>query len=326
MRAMVVTEGQLALEEVETPEPQEGEVRIRVVAAGVNRPDLLQRAGKYPPPPGASPILGLEVSGEVDAVGSAVWDLEIGDQVCALLAGGGYATHAVAPAAQCIRVPETVDLPEAAALPEALFTVWANLFDAADLRPGERVLIHGGSSGIGTTAIQMARLAGAEVYTTAGTEERARRCEELGANLAVVYRNQDFVEKIRDHLEDSHPLHVVLDLVGGETLRKNLSLLQLGGRHVSIGVMGGSEATIPIFEIMRRRLKLTGSTLRSRSVGEKGRLRDALLERAWPWVESGRLRPQISHRLALSQAGRAHQMLQSSEHFGKVILLPGESP
>lgn len=310
----------LELRELDAPEPGCGEVRIRVAAAGVNRPDILQRKGQYPPPFGASEILGLEVAGWVEQTGPAVWDLREGDPVCALVAGGGYAELCVAPAVQCLPVPAGLDVADAAALPEAVFTVWANLFEAAGLVPGERVLIHGGSSGIGTTAIQMARARGAEVYTTAGSAERAKRCEDLGAARAADHRNEDFVQVFRNATEEKHPMDVVLDLVGGEYVAKNLSLLRQAGRHVSIGVMGGPKATIPIFEVMHRRLVLTGSTLRGRPVPEKGRLRDEVQNHVWPWIESSMVRPQISHRLPLEHAREAHSLLERSEHFGKVLL------
>ncbi|HJL44000.1 MAG TPA: NAD(P)H-quinone oxidoreductase [Myxococcales bacterium LLY-WYZ-16_1] len=310
----------LEIRELDAPEPGCGEVRIRVAAAGVNRPDILQRKGQYPPPSGASKILGLEVAGWVEQTGPAVWDLREGDPVCALVAGGGYAELCVAPAVQCLPVPAGLDVADAAALPEAVFTVWANLFEAAGLLPGERVLIHGGSSGIGTTAIQMARARGAEVYTTAGSAERARRCEDLGAARAADHRDEDFVQVFRNATEEKHPMDVVLDLVGGEYVAKNLSLLRQAGRHVSIGVMGGPEATIPIFHVMQRRLVLTGSTLRGRPVPEKGRLRDEVRNHVWPWVESSLIRPQISHRLPLEDARDAHALLERSEHFGKVLL------
>jgi NADPH:quinone reductase len=310
----------LEIRELDAPEPGCGEVRIRVAAAGVNRPDILQRKGQYPPPSGASKILGLEVAGWVEQTGPAVWDLREGDPVCALVAGGGYAELCVAPAVQCLPVPAGLDVADAAALPEAVFTVWANLFEAAGLLPGERVLIHGGSSGIGTTAIQMARARGAEVYTTAGSAERARRCEDLGAARAADHRDKDFVQVFRNATEEKHPMDVVLDLVGGEYVAKNLSLLRQAGRHVSIGVMGGPEATIPIFHVMQRRLVLTGSTLRGRPVPEKGRLRDEVRNHVWPWVESSLIRPQISHRLPLEDARDAHALLERSEHFGKVLL------
>jgi putative PIG3 family NAD(P)H quinone oxidoreductase len=310
----------LELRELDAPEPGCGEVRIRVAAAGVNRPDILQRKGQYPPPSGASEVLGLEVAGWVEQTGPAVWDLREGDPVCALVAGGGYAELCVAPAVQCLPVPAGLDVADAAALPEAVFTVWANLFEAAGLLPGERVLIHGGSSGIGTTAIQMARARGAEVYTTAGSAERAKRCEDLGAARAADHRNEDFVQVFRNATEEKHPMDVVLDLVGGEYVAKNLSLLRQAGRHVSIGVMGGPKATIPIFEVMHRRLVLTGSTLRGRPVPEKGRLRDEVQNHVWPWIESSMVRPQISHRLPLEHAREAHSLLERSEHFGKVLL------
>ena len=301
------------------PEPVAGEVLIRVAAAGVNRPDVMQRRGVYPPPPGASDIPGLEVAGTVEHVGAGVSEWRGGDRVCALVSGGGYAEYCVAPAAQCLPVPEGMEVVDAAAIPETFFTVWTNVFDRGALGEGERALFHGGSSGIGTTAIQLAATRGARVYVTAGSDEKCRACERLGAERAINYRSVDFVEAVKE-LTGGAGVDLILDIMGGDYLDRNLRALAIGGRLVQIGLMGGSEATIDLRRLLGRRLTLTGSTLRPRSVEEKGAIAEALLREVWPLLETGRVRPIVYRRFPLTQASEAHRLMESSEHIGKIVL------
>lgn len=301
------------------PVPGAGEVLVRVAAAGVNRPDVFQRKGLYPPPPGASDILGLEVSGEVVALGSGVSSLAEGDKICGLLAGGGYAEYAVIPELQCLPVPGQLSMIEAAALPETYFTVWSNVFDRGALKSGESILIHGGSSGIGTTAIQLAAAMGATVYATAGTDEKCRACEALGATLAVNYKEQDFVEVFREATA-GRGVDLILDMVAGSYLERNVSLAAVDGRIVIIAFLGGTRADMDWRPVMVKRLTITGSTLRPRSVEEKGAIAAALKQHAWPLLESGRIRPVISKVFPLEKASRAHALMESSEHIGKIIL------
>lgn len=295
------------------PEPADGEVLIRVHAAGVNRPDLLQRQGKYPPPPGVSDIPGLEVAGEVAESRSSAW--KKGDRVCALLAGGGYAEYAVAPAGQCLPVPSSLDMAQAAALPEAVFTVWNNLFVRGGLKAGETALIHGGSSGIGTTAIQMAKALGAKVIVTAGSDDKCAACRELGADLAINYKSQDFVA-----VAGKDSVDVVLDMVGGDYVARDLEILKPDGRHVSIAFLRGAKAEIDIQKIMQKRLTITGSTLRPRPAVEKQALRDGIRNQVWPKVSAGSIRPVIEASFALEQAAEAHAALEKGAHVGKIIL------
>ena len=294
------------------PEPAQGEVLIRVKAAGVNRPDIVQRLGKYPPPPGITDIPGLEVAGEI--VGSKDSGWVKGQKVCALLAGGGYAEYAIAPGGQCLPVPENLDMTQAAALPEAVFTVWNNLFRLGRLQPAQTVLIHGGSSGIGTTAIQMAKAAGAVIFVTAGTDEKCEACLKLGADFAVNYKTQDFVQMIGKERID-----VVLDMVGGDYVPRNMEVLKTDGRHVSIAFLNGPKAEIDIPAIMRKRLILTGSTLRPRPVAEKQILRDEILEKVWPQIRTGLIKPVIDKIFPLSAAAKAHETLEG-DHVGKIVL------
>ncbi|MGF1509100.1 MAG: NAD(P)H-quinone oxidoreductase [Myxococcota bacterium] len=305
------------------PEPGENEVLIKVRGAGVNRPDLLQRAGLYPPPSGATDVPGLEVSGVIEGLGTAVWEWAVGDEVAALVSGGGYAEWCVAPAGQLLPVESTLDLLEAAALPETVFTVFTNLFESARLIPGERLLVHGGASGIGTTAIQLASMSGNPVAVTAGDDVRAEKCRALGAELAVNYRTQDFVQAFRDHFGEARPFDVVLDMVGGDYLARNLSLLRRGGRHVNIAFLRGRRAELDLFEVMSQRLWLTGSTLRARSLQDKRRIRDAVRSKVWPWFLSSQLTPVISHRFPLAEVADAQMVLERSEQFGKVVLEVG---
>ncbi|MEN2978954.1 NAD(P)H-quinone oxidoreductase [Tistrella bauzanensis] len=302
------------------PQPGAGEVLIRIAAAGVNKPDALQRQGNYPPPPGASDIPGLEVSGVVVATGRDVTRLTVGDRVCALVTGGGYAEYVAAPQEQCLPVPEGFDLVRAAALPETYFTVWTNVFDRGALKAGERLLVHGGSSGIGTTAIQLARALGATVYATAGTDDKCRACEDLGATLAVNYRAADFKDAIVAATAGDPGVDVILDMVGGPYLARNLELLRRDGRLVYIAFLQGPKTDIDLRPIMMKRLTITGSTLRARPVAEKAAIADALLETVWPLLGAGTIGPVIDTILPLAQAADAHARLESSDHIGKIVL------
>ena len=316
----------LTLVECADPVAGPGEVLIDVAAAGVNRPDVMQRRGAYPPPPGASDIPGLEVAGTIVSVGDGVRDWQAGDQVCALVSGGGYATRCVAPAPQCLPVPASLDLIDAAALPETFFTVWSNVFDRGHLRAGESALFHGGSSGIGTTAIQLAAARGVRVFATAGSDDKCRACEDLGAERAINYRTRDFVEDIRA-LTDGRGVDLVLDIVGGSYVARNLSVLAMDGRLVQIGLMEGDPtATVDFRRVLGRRLTITGSTLRPRSVDEKGQIAAALRRDVWPLVERGVVRPVVYRTFPLADAAAAHRLMESSEHVGKIVLtiqLPG---
>jgi NADPH2:quinone reductase len=309
----------LVVEERQVPRPGDGEVLIRVAAAGVNRPDVLQRKGAYPPPPGASDLPGLEVAGEVVAAGEGVARWQAGDAVCALLSGGGYAEYAVAPAGQCLPCPDGLSLVEAAALPETYFTVWTNVFERGRLQPGETLLVHGGSSGIGTTAIQLARQHGAVVYATAGSAEKVQACERLGAARCVNYRTEDFVTVCRA-LTDKRGVDVILDMVGGSYIPRNVDLLAEDGRLVQIALLEGAHATLNVGLIMRRRLTITGSTLRPRSVEEKARLAGEVERHVWPWLSQGLVRPQVFATVPLAEAAEAHRLMESSRHIGKIVL------
>jgi putative PIG3 family NAD(P)H quinone oxidoreductase len=303
------------------PRPGPNQVLIRVGAAGVNRPDLLQRAGHYPPPPGASDIPGLEVAGTVVAAGEGGSPWRDGDSVTALVTGGGYAEYCVAPAVQCLPVPRGLDLAEAAALPETFFTVWTNVFERGRLQPGETLLVHGGSSGIGTTAIQMARARGARVFVTAGTPEKCAACVALGAERAFDYRREDFVAAVREATQ-GRGVDVVLDMVGAPYLARNLECLAEDGRLVQIGVQQGPKAELNLLTVMQRRLTLTGGTLRPRPEAEKGRIAAALLANVWPKIEAGQIRPVLHARLPLAAAAEAHRQMEASTHIGKLVLLP----
>lgn len=301
------------------PRPGPGEVLIAVAAAGVNRPDILQRRGLYPPPPGAPSIPGLEIAGTVAALGEGVAEMLQGQPVCALVAGGGYAEYAVAPAGQCLPVPDALTMIEAAAVPETLFTVWTNLFERAFAREGEWVLVHGGTSGIGTMAIALGRLFGLKLIVTCGSEEKCRRAEALGADRAVNYRSADFVEEAR-RITAGRGVDVVLDMVGGDYLARNLDCLAEEGRHVSIAVQRGATAELDIAKLMMRRLCLTGSTLRARSVEFKSLVADELARNVWPHAGEGRLRPTIDSTFPLAKAAAAHRRMESGEHVGKIVL------
>ena len=305
----------------EVPAIGTNEVLVRVAAAGVNRADTMQRRGSYPPPPGASDVLGLEVSGTVAAVGDAVAGWAVGDPVCALLAGGGYAEYCAVPAPQCLPVPAGIDIVDAAALPEVAMTVWTNVFDRAGLRPGETLLVHGGSSGIGTMAIQLAAALGSRVLVTAGSAEKCAACTALGAEAAVNYRETDFVEAVRA-ATGGRGVDVVLDMVGQQYLQRNLDVLKPEGRLIIIAMMSGADARINLATLMTRRLTVTGSTLRARSVQQKGAVAAAVRERVWPLIEAGRVRPVVHRRFPLSRAGEAHRLMESSTHIGKLLLVP----
>jgi putative PIG3 family NAD(P)H quinone oxidoreductase len=310
----------LRLAERPDPVPGAGEVRIRVAAAGVNRPDVMQRRGAYPPPPGASDLPGLEVAGTIDICGAMVGEWQVGDRVCALVAGGGYASHCVAPAVQCLPVPEPLAVVAAAALPETYFTVWTNVFDRGALRAGETALFHGGSSGIGTTAIQLAAARGVRVFATAGSDRKCRACEQLGAERAINYRTSDFVEAIRA-LTAGRGVDLILDIVGGSYVPRNLAALAMDGRLVQIGFMEG-EPTAPVDfrRILGRRLTITGSTLRPRTAEEKGHIAAALRREVWPLIEHGVVKPVVYRTFPLAEAAAAHRLMESNEHIGKIVL------
>jgi putative PIG3 family NAD(P)H quinone oxidoreductase len=306
---------------VERPDPVagRGEVLIRVAAAGVNRPDVMQRRGLYPPPPGASDLPGLEVAGIVESLGEGVTEWHVGDRVCALVSGGGYATLCVAPAPQCLPVPAGMDLVTAAAIPETFFTVWTNVFDRGRLRSGEIALFHGGSSGIGTTAIQLASARGARVLATAGSDEKCRACERLGAERAINYRTEDFVDVIKQ-LTNGRGVDLILDIVGGDYIPRDLASLAVEGRLVVIGFMGGDTATIDFRRVLGRRLTITGSTLRPRRVEEKGQIAAEVRREVWPLLESGKVKPLIYRTFPFGDAAAAHRLMESSEHVGKIVL------
>jgi putative PIG3 family NAD(P)H quinone oxidoreductase len=301
------------------PSPGTGELLIEVAAAGVNRPDVMQRLGLYPPPPGAPTILGLEVAGTVVAAGEGVGPGLVGSRVCALVAGGGYAEYCAAPAAQCLPVPPALSMAEAAALPETLFTVWSNLFERAYAREGESVLVHGGTSGIGTMAIQLGRLFGLRVIVTAGSDEKCARALEIGAAQAINYRSRDFSEEVRA-LTGGRGVDVVLDMVGGDYLPRNLACLAEDGRHVSIAVQRGPKAEISLWDLMRKRLVLTGSTLRARPAEFKALLAQEIERNVWPAVEAGELKPVMDSVFPLAEAAEAHRRMESGVHVGKIVL------
>ena len=301
------------------PKPRPGEILVRVEAAGVNRPDVAQRTGKYPPPPDASPILGLEIAGEVVAVGEGV-TLPLGSKVCALANGGGYAEYCAVPQTQALPWPAGYDAVRAAALPETFFTVWANLFDIGRLRPGESVLIHGGSSGIGTTAIQLAKALGSRVFVTAGSAAKCEACVALGAEAAINYKDEDFAERIKT-LTAGRGVDVVLDMIGGPYAQKNLRCLAMDGRLVLIAFLGGSKvADFDMLTIMTKRLTVTGSTMRPRTAAQKGAIAQSLLATAWPLLESKAVAPVIHGVFPLAEAPAAHRLMESSEHIGKIVM------
>ena len=305
--------------EMPVPAPGRREVLIRVAAAGVNRPDLLQREGKYPPPPGASDVPGLEVSGEIVSAGADVQRWRAGDKVCALVSGGGYAEYCLAPDVQCLPIPSNIDLVPAGGVPETFFTVWTNVFERGRLRSGETFLVHGGASGIGTTAIQMARAFGARVFATAGTDEKCAACERLGAERAINYRKEDFAAVLMP-VTGARGVDVILDMVGAPYFSRNVDLLALEGRLLQIAVLHGANAEINLVRLLRQRITITGSTLRSRTIEEKGAIARAVEQSVWPLVEARQIHPVIYATLPLKQAAEAHRLMESGSHIGKILL------
>jgi len=304
------------------PEPGEGEILVKVSAAGVNRPDVLQRQGGYPPPPGAPETPGLEIAGTVVALGPGAGRYAVGDKVCALVPGGGYADYCAVAAANALPVPDGLSMQEAAAIPETFFTVWTNVFERGGLKPGEVFLVHGGSSGIGTTAIMMAKVWGARVFATAGSDDKCRACEKLGAEAGINYRSSDFVDAVKA-ATDGHGADVILDMVGGDYIARNIKLAARDGRIVNIAFLNGSRAEVDFLPVMLKRLTLTGSTLRIRPVAEKAKIAAALEEHIWPHLASGAIRPQVFATFPLSQAAKAHTLMESSAHIGKIVLTTG---
>lgn len=313
----------LMVVERDTPKPEDNEVLIKISAAGINRPDILQRKGLYPAPKGASDILGLEAAGTVVALGKNVSSLSVGDEVTALLNGGGYAQYASVPAIQCLPVPKGMSMVEAASLPETFFTVWSNLFDRAGLKPGETLLLHGGTSGIGVAAIQIANALGVHVITTAGSDEKCQACLSLGAKRAINYKTEDFVEPVRDFGKEHSAtpgVDVILDMVGGDYVQKNIKSLAPDGRLVNIAFLNGSKVEVDLMAVMLKRLTLTGSTLRSQNAEFKGDIAKNLEKNVWPLLKSGRIRPVISAVFPLEKAGEAHVLMESGGHIGKIVL------
>lgn len=305
------------------PQPAAGEVLVKVAAAGVNRPDVLQRLGGYPPPPGASDIPGLEIAGEVVALGEGAAGLSpglsLGDQVTALVTGGGYAQYCAAPAVQCLPIPKGFDLTQAAALPETFFTVWVNVFQRSALQPGESFLVHGGTSGIGTTAIQLAKALGSRVFATAGSPEKVKACEDLGAERGINYRDEDFVAVVKE-ATGGKGVNVVLDMVGGDYIQRNIKAMAPDGRLSFIAFLGGAKAEVDFTSVMLKRLTITGSTLRARSVDFKAQVAAELREKAWPLLDSGRVAPVMAASFPLEEAAKAHALMESSSHIGKIVL------
>ena len=304
------------------PTPGEDEVLIRVEAAGVNRPDIMQRQGRYPPPPGASDLPGMEIAGEVVALGPKVSGVSLGDKVTSLLPGGGYAAYAVAAAPLLMPIPKGLSMVEAAAIPETFMTVWTNLFERGRCKAGDVVLIHGGTSGIGTTAIQLAKVWGARVFATAGSAAKARACEALGAVRGIDYKTEDFVEVIRAETK-GYGVDITLDMVAGSYVQRNLDIAAIEGRVVTISLLGGSRAEINVGMILVKRLTLTGSTLRSRTVAQKAAVAAAVRQNVWPLIESGKVRPVIFKTFPLAEASEAHRLMETSNHIGKIVLTVG---
>jgi len=313
----------LKIQEGSRPSAQPGEVLIKVIAAGVNRPDVVQRQGLYPAPSGASPILGLEVSGVIEALGEGVTQWKVGDKICALTNGGAYAEYVTAPAAQCLPIPSGLSMIEAAALPETCFTVWSNLFDRVQLKAGETLLVHGGSSGIGTTAIQMAKAMGIRVFTTAGSDKKCQSCLNLGAEIAINYHDADFVEVIKD-VTNKKGVDVILDMVGGDYIAKNFKIAALEGRIVNIAYLQGPVAKVNFLPVMLKRLTVTGSTLRPQSADTKAAIANNLKEFIWPLIENSKIKPVIAQCFPLEQATEAHTLMESNKHIGKIVLTVSE--
>ena len=313
----------LKLSSQSVPDPGLDEVLIRVAAAGVNRPDIMQRKGLYPPPPGATDVPGLEVSGTVVKKGKNVAEPEVGSQVCALVSCGGYAEYCLASASICLPVPKKISLQHAAGIPETFFTVWTNVFERGQLKSGETLLVHGGSSGIGTTSIQLGKAFGATVYTTAGTQEKCEYCKNLGADAAINYNENDFEAEIKT-LTENRGVDVILDMVGGPYFPKNIKILAVQGRLLQIALMQGYKAEVDFRPLLMKRVTLTGSTLRPRSVKEKAEIARALRKKVWPLMDSGTIRPIIHQTFPLEKAADAHQLMESSNHIGKILLKPDE--
>ncbi|WP_444910187.1 NAD(P)H-quinone oxidoreductase [Microbulbifer sp. TRSA005] len=309
----------MQLADLPRPEVAPGEVLVEVAAAGVNRPDIVQRNGHYPPPPGASPILGLEVSGLVAAVGEGVERWQVGDKICALTNGGGYADFVAVPEGQCLPIPGSLSMVEAATLPETFFTVWANVFDRARLQSGEIFLVHGGSSGIGTTAIQLAHQLGARVFATAGSAEKCVACVQLGAEQAINYREEDFVQAVKE-ATSGHGADVILDMVGGSYIDRNIQVAANDGRIVNIAYLQGARVEVNMLPVMLKRLSLTGSTLRPRSTQVKASIAHSLESQVWPLIETGKIHPQIAARFPLEEVAEAHRLLESGKIVGKIVL------
>jgi NADPH2:quinone reductase len=301
------------------PTPSANQVLIKVAAAGINRPDVMQRKGLYPPPPGAPDIPGLEVAGTIQALGDNIHHLHEGDRVCALVTGGAYAEYCLASAALCLPVPKGLSFIQAAALPETFFTVWSNVFDRAYLRPGETLLIHGGTSGIGTTAIQLGKAFNAKVIVTAGSKTKCEFCLQLGADTAINYKEQDFVEEIM-RVTGNKGVDVILDMIGGDYFPRNLKCMADDARLVQIAIQGGPKAEINLLPVMLKRLTITGSTLRARDDAFKAAIAAKLHEKVWPLLEYGQIKPVINSTFALTDAAKAHQLMESSQHIGKIIL------
>jgi NADPH2:quinone reductase len=323
MKAIAITapgkDYKLTLAEIPQPSAREGEVLLKVAAAGINHADLSQAKGMYPPPPGASQTLGMEASGEIVEVGGGVTDWRVGDKVCALMPGGGYAEYAAVSAKSLLTVPKGVSLVDAAGLPEVYFTVWTNVFDSARLKIGETVLIHGGSSGIGTAAIQLCAALGHIVFTTAGSKEKCAACEKLGAKRAINYREEDFVDVVKKET-DSKGVDVILDMVGGEYVQRNMSAAAVWGRIVNIAYMSGMQANVNFGPMLMKRLSLLATTLRARSNDEKGAIRDAVRKTVWPLIEAGKIKPVIDSKFPLADAQKAHERMAASGHIGKILL------
>ena len=320
MICVEIENGNLTNSTRQLPTPKRGEVLIKVAAAGVNRADILQRQGKYPPPSGASDIPGLEIAGEVVLVGKGVKQPSTGDKIMALVSGGGYAEYCIAPAVLCLPIPPNLELDEAAAVPETFFTVFCNLFQRAKLKAGETLLVHGGSSGIGTTAIQMAHAFGSKVVVTAGNDDKCGACEVRGADLAINYNVSNFVEKVHSYT-NGRGVDVILDMVGGEYVARNIEVLAINGRLISIASLRGGKAEIDLIPIMLKRLTITGSTLRTRSIDFKASIANNLMKKIWPLIEKEEILPFINATFLLEEATKAHELMQSSEHIGKIVLV-----
>ncbi|MCM8556394.1 NAD(P)H-quinone oxidoreductase [Sphingomicrobium sediminis] len=321
MKAIIAPEpGKLQLVDRPIPQPGRREVLVKVAAAGVNRPDVLQGKGLYPPPEGASDILGLEMAGEVVAAGEGASHL-MGTRVCALVAGGAYAEYCVAPSGTCLPVPEVLPLEDAAAMPETLFTVWSNLFERGFAADGDVALVHGGTSGIGTMAIALCKLFGITIIVTCGSDEKCDAARAIGADLAINYKDQDFVEEVKK-FTDGTGVDIVLDMVGGDYIARNIDCMAVEGRHVSIAFQRGAEGSLPIVKVMRQRLTLTGSTLRPRDLAFKTMIADEIRAAAWPFAEGGRLKPVMDRQFPLAEAADAHARMEAGEHIGKITLIP----